>query len=255
MPVLGVIPARLGSTRLAHKPLQLLGGRPLILRVWERVRAVTTFDEVVVATDAPEIQAVVERAGGRVVMTSRLHESGTERVAEVARRAEFGRFDVVVNVQGDEPFLPAAAIPGAVARITRGDDIGTAAVPLDRSEADDPARVKVVCDEAGRALYFSRARIPFVSPREAPSAEPRAPSAEYWQHLGLYAYTRDSLARWVASPPTDLERFERLEQLRALSVGMTIGVARLAEPALPGIDTPDDLARAERHWTATATGD
>ena len=104
-----------------------------------------------------------------------------------------------------------------------------------------------------------RARIPFAAPQppsaepQPPSAEPRVPSAEYWQHLGLYAYTRSSLARWVASPPTDLERVERLEQLRALSVGLTIGVARLAEPALPGIDTPDDLARAERHWTATAT--
>lgn len=130
MPVLGVIPARLASTRLERKPLQLLGGRPLILRVWERVRNHPRFDAVVVATDAPEIQAVVERAGGRVILTSPRHESGTERVAEVASQAEFSRFDVVVNVQGDEPFLPHAAIDGAVARVLAGDDIGTAAVPL-----------------------------------------------------------------------------------------------------------------------------
>ncbi len=249
MPVLGVIPARLGSTRLARKPLQLLGGVPLILRVWERVRGLASLDEVVVATDAPEIAAVIVSAGGRVILTSPLHESGTERVAEVARRPEFRRFDVVVNVQGDEPFLPAAAVPAAVARVAGGDDIGTAAVPLDPAEADDPARVKVVTDAQGRALYFSRAPIPF----RVPSAERRAPS--HWQHLGLYAYTQASLARWVAAPPTDLERLERLEQLRALDLGMTIGVARLTEPALPGIDTPDDLARAEQYWTATATGD
>ena len=252
MPVLGVIPARLGSTRLARKPLQLLGGVPLILRVWERVRGLASLDEVVVATDAPEVAAVIGSAGGRVILTSPLHESGTERVAEVARRPEFRRFDVVVNVQGDEPFLPAAAVPAAVARVVGGDDIGTAAVPLDPTEADDPARVKVVTDAQGRALYFSRAPIPFIAGRRAPGPECRAPS--HWQHLGLYAYTQDSLARWVAAPPTDLERFERLEQLRALDLGMTIGVARLAEPALPGIDTPDDLARAEQHWTATATG-
>jgi 3-deoxy-manno-octulosonate cytidylyltransferase (CMP-KDO synthetase) len=176
MPVLGVIPARLGSTRLARKPLQLLGGVPLILRVWERVRVIATLDQVVVATEAPEIRAVVESAGGRVIMTSPLHESGTERVAEVARRAEFSRFDVVVNVQGDEPFLPEAAVAGAVARVTGGDDIGTAAVPLAASEAADPARVKVVCDERGRALYFSRSRIPFSAKGDGPS---------YWQHLGL----------------------------------------------------------------------
>lgn len=255
MPVLGVIPARLGSTRLARKPLQLLGGVPLIVRVWERARRIAILDEVVVATDAPEIEAAVAAAGGRVVLTDRGHESGTERVAEVVRRPEFARFDLVVNVQGDEPFLPLEAVPGAVNRVVGGDDIGTAAVPLDPADADDPARVKVVCDDRGRALYFSRARIPFTADHP-PSVEGREPSPEfYWQHLGVYAYTRGSLARWVLAPAADLERRERLEQLRALSIGMTIGVATLAASAQPGIDTPADLARAERHWTATATGD
>ncbi len=253
MPVLGVIPARLASTRLERKPLQLLGGRPLIVRVWERVQDLPAFDAVVVATDATEVQAVVERAGGRVVMTSPHHESGTERVAEVACRPEYGRFDVVVNVQGDEPFLPLAAAQGAVERVLAGDDVGTAAVPLPDSLADDPARVKVVCNERGQALYFSRARIPYPATHGGPNPNPAA--SRYWQHLGLYAYTKAGLAQWVAAPPTDLERWERLEQLRALYLGMTIGVARLPEPALPGIDTPDDLARAEHHWTATVTGD
>jgi len=248
MPVLAVIPARLGSTRLPRKPLQILGGAPLIVRVWERIRDLPGLDEVVVATDAPEIRSVVEQAGGKVAMTSRRHESGTDRVAEVAARPEHARFDVIVNVQGDEPFLPTAAVAASVDRIREGDDVGTAAVPLDPALRDDPARVKVVTDARGRALYFSRAPIPFY--RE-PGAAERWP---YWQHLGIYAYTRPALERWVGTPPTALEQAERLEQLRALDQGISIGVAHLAEPALPGIDTPDDLARAERHWNAIVIG-
>ncbi len=245
--MLGVVPARLGSTRLTRKPLQLLGGEPLVVRVWERVRGIAVLDEVVVATDAPEVRAAVERAGGRVMMTSTNHESGTDRVAEVVRQAGFSRFDLIVNIQGDEPFLPLAAVTGSVERVRAGDDVGTAAVPIDAESALDPARVKVVTDRRGRALYFSRARIPFV---RNPGVEPAA----CWQHLGVYAYTRSALERWVAEPPTDLERTERLEQLRALDLGLSIGVARLAEPALPGIDTPDDLAWAERHWNAHTMG-
>ncbi|MDX2261895.1 MAG: 3-deoxy-manno-octulosonate cytidylyltransferase [Gemmatimonadales bacterium] len=247
MPVLGVVPARLGSSRLTRKPLQLLGGEPLVVRVWERVRAMAVFDEVVIATDAPEVRAVVERAGGRVVMTSSAHESGTDRVAEVVGQADFSRFDLIVNVQGDEPFLPLEAVTGSVERVRAGHDIGTAAVPIEADAALDPARVKVVTDRRGRALYFSRARIPFLR-------EPTDQPAEYWQHLGVYAYSRDGLARWVAEPPTALERAERLEQLRALDLGLSIGVTRLAEPAPPGIDTPDDLAWAERHWNAHTMG-
>jgi 3-deoxy-manno-octulosonate cytidylyltransferase (CMP-KDO synthetase) len=248
MPVLGVIPARLGSTRLARKPLQLLGGEPLVVRVLARAHALAVTDEVVVATDAPEVQAVVERAGGRAIITASTHDTGTERVAEVARRSEFARFDVVVNLQGDEPFLPREAALGALDRITMGDDVGTAAVPLPAAEAGDPARVKVVLDERGRALYFSRALIPF--PRD-----PDEVAAEYWQHLGIYAYTRPALMRWVASPPCALERTERLEQLRALHLGLEIGVATLERTALPGIDTPADLARAEAAWHTLAMGE
>jgi len=235
---------------LARKPLQPLGGVPLVVRVWERVRCIAAIDEVVVATDAPEVRAEVERVGGRVVMTSTRHQSGTDRVAEVARQGEFGCFEVIVNVQGDEPFLPREAVERSIARVRGGDDVGTAAVPVDPDTALDPARVKVVTDSRGRALYFSRARIPFI--REP--AEDVATGA-YWQHLGVYAYGRTALFRWVDAPPGELERLERLEQLRALDLGFSIGVARLTEPALPGIDTPDDLARAERHWTAFAMGD
>ncbi len=247
MPVLAVIPARLGSTRLAQKPLQLLGGEPLVVRVLERVRQVPGITEVVVATDADEVRRVVERVGGHVAMTSHLHQSGTERVAEVLGRPEFASYDLVVNIQGDEPFLPVEAVRRSVMRVEAGDDIGTAAVPLPADRADDPARVKVVLDSSGRALYFSRARIPYQR-----DVGPAVTPPPYWQHLGVYAYSRAALARWVAAAATMLEETERLEQLRALYLGMRIGVALLDRPAMPGIDTPDDLAAAERHWIAQA---
>lgn len=245
MPVLGVIPARLGSTRLPRKPLQPLGGVPLIIRVAERVKALECLDAVVVATESPDIASVVERAGFRAVLTSASHETGTERVGEVAARAEFSGYELVVNIQGDEPFVPREAVAGAIERVRAGDDIGTAAAPLGFDDAADPARVKVVCDARGRALYFSRARIPAIRDAGTPAA------GLYWQHLGIYACHRDALRQWVALSPTPLERAERLEQLRALQHGLTFGVTLLDAPALPGIDTPEDLRRAEAHWQET----
>ncbi len=244
MRVLGVIPARLGSTRLPNKPLQLLAGEPLITRVIQHVVDLGLVEQLVVATDSQMIAKVVERAGVRAVLTHDGHLAGTDRVAECAGRAEFAGFDVVANVQGDEPFLPRAALAGAIARVAQGDDIGTAAAPLAPEHAADPSRVKVVTDARGRALYFSRAAIPR-------RREPTDPvDGLYWQHLGLYVYTRAALAQWVAAPPSPAERAEQLEQLRALHCGLTIGVARLTEPALPGVDTPEDLRRAEAHWHA-----
>jgi len=244
MRVLGVIPARLGSTRLPNKPLQLLAGEPLITRVIQHVVDLGLVEQLVVATDSQMIAQVVERAGVRAVLTHDGHLAGTDRVAEAAGRAEFAGFDVVANVQGDEPFLPRAALAGAIDRVGQGDDIGTAAAPLSPEHAADPSRVKVVTDARGRALYFSRAAIP--RRREATDSA----DGLYWQHLGLYVYTRAALAQWVATPPSPAERAEHLEQLRALHCGLTIGVARLTEPALPGVDTPDDLRRAEAHWHA-----
>jgi 3-deoxy-manno-octulosonate cytidylyltransferase (CMP-KDO synthetase) len=244
MRVLGVIPARLGSTRLPNKPLQLLAGEPLITRVIQHVVDLGLVEQLVVATDSQMIAQVVERAGVRAVLTHDGHLAGTDRVAEAAGRAEFAGFDVVANVQGDEPFLPREALAGAIDRVDQGDDIGTAAAPLPPEHAADPSRVKVVTDARGRALYFSRAAIPR-------RREPTDPTdGLYWQHLGLYVYTRRALDRWVAAPPSPAERAEHLEQLRALHCGLTIGVARLTEPALPGVDTPDDLRRAEAHWHA-----
>jgi 3-deoxy-manno-octulosonate cytidylyltransferase (CMP-KDO synthetase) len=244
MRVLGVIPARLGSTRLPNKPLQLLAGEPLITRVIQHVVDLGLVERLVVATDSQMIAQVVERAGVRAVLTQDGHLAGTDRVAEAAGRAEFAGFDVVANVQGDEPFLPREALAGAIDRVAQGDDIGTAAAPLPPEQAADPSRVKVVTDARGRALYFSRAAIP----RRREATDPA--DGLYWQHLGLYVYTRPALERWVATRPSPAERAEHLEQLRALHCGLTIGVARLTEPALPGVDTPDDLRWAEAHWHA-----
>jgi len=244
MRVLGVIPARLGSTRLPNKPLQLLAGEPLITRVIQRVMEHDVLQDLVVATDSHMVAQVVERAGVRAILTNDGHVSGTDRVAEAVGRPEFADFDVVANVQGDEPFLPRAALAGAIERIERGDDIGTAAAPLEVELVDDPSRVKVVTEARGRALYFSRAAIPHRRESTDPS------DGLYWQHLGIYVYRRAALMRWVAAPPSAAEQAERLEQLRALHLGLTIGVARLSEAALPGVDTLDDLRRAEAHWHA-----
>ncbi|HEY3012256.1 MAG TPA: 3-deoxy-manno-octulosonate cytidylyltransferase [Gemmatimonadales bacterium] len=244
MRVLGVIPARLGSTRIPHKPLQPLAGEPLITRVIERVRDHALLDELVVATDSPRVAAVVEPLRVRALMTDSAHPTGTDRVAEVAARTEFGSFDVVVNIQGDEPFLSREALAGALSRVEQGDDVGTAAAPLDPALASDPSRVKVVTDARGRALYFSRALIP----HRRDAVEPG--EGLYWQHVGVYVYSRAAIGRWVTLPACYLEQVERLEQLRALYHGLTIGVARLDEAVLPGIDTVEDLRRAEAHWHA-----
>ncbi len=222
----------------------MLAGEPLITRVVQRVQEHGLVDELVVATDSPMVAQVVERSSVRAVLTARGHLTGTDRVAEVAARDEFAGFDTIVNLQGDEPFVVREALAGAIDRVAQGDDLGTAAAPLDPALADDPARVKVVTDARGGALYFSRAAIPHR--REPGDPGPRL----YWQHLGLYAYTRATLRRWTTLEPSPAELAERLEQLRALHHGLRIGVALLAEPVEPGVDTPEDLRRAEAHWHA-----
>jgi 3-deoxy-manno-octulosonate cytidylyltransferase (CMP-KDO synthetase) len=241
VPVLGVIPARLGSSRLPRKPLLPLAGEPLILWVTRRVAEVGVCDRLVVATDAREIATVVQRAGMEAVLTSPEHRSGTERVAEVVGKQDFRDFTFVLNVQGDEPFVAPAAIRGAFACLERGEILGTAAGSLDPALAGDPNRVKVVVDAKGRAVYFSRATIPF--DRDGTG------EAVYHQHVGVYAYTREALDCWVRLPPVPEERWERLEQLRPLLHGIPIGVTLFDGPAAPGIDTPADLAWAEREVT------
>ncbi|HEU5262227.1 MAG TPA: 3-deoxy-manno-octulosonate cytidylyltransferase [Gemmatimonadales bacterium] len=241
MPILGVIPARLASSRLPRKPLLPLAGEPLISWVVRRVADARVCDRLVVATDAREIAHVVEAAGYEAVLTSPDHASGTERASEVVANKQFTGFDIILNVQGDEPLVALEALHGALARVRGGDPIGTAAGSLDSALARDPNRVKVVVDGRGRAVYFSRAPIPF--DREGTG------EVVYHQHVGVYAYTRDALERWVRLPPVAAERWERLEQLRPLLAGIPIGVALFAAPAAPGVDTADDLRYAERHLT------
>lgn len=252
MRLLAVIPARLGAARLPQKPLRLLGGRPLVVRVWERAMALGVAERCVVATDSALVAEAVRRAGGEVVLTREDHPSGTERAAEVAARPEFRGFDALVNIQGDEPFASAEVVRAAVAVIDAGRaPIGTVACPAPADVLGEPDVVKVVTTDDGRALYFSRAPIPWL--RDAADAHARAEQAErVLRHVGIYAYTREALGRWVSLPTHPLERIERLEQLRPLAHGLAIGVAVIATAPLPGIDTEDDLARAERAWPAWA---
>ena len=251
MSTLAVIPARLGATRLPRKPLRLLGGQPLVVRVLERVRSLALADRVVVATEAEEVAAVVRAAGGDAMITSDSHPSGTDRVAEVAAHRDFAGFDIIVNVQGDEPFMRGDAMAGAIAMVRdHGFPLGTAAGRRGPEIIDDPNCVKVVRADDGRALYFSRAAIPFL--RDAADATAR--DALLLQHMGIYAARRDALRRWVSLPPHPLELVEKLEQLRALADGLAMGVAVVDAPSWGEVNTEDDLIRANAHWTAHAAG-
>ena len=232
MPVLGVIPARLDSSRLPGKLLLRETGRSLLQHTFEAASRATTLDELVVATDSLEIAAEVRRFGGAVEMTGE-HPSGTDRLAEVARRRP--GFDVLVNVQGDEPELDPAAVDALAAALT-GDpacEMATLSAPLtDPAAFADPANVKVVCDPEGRALLFSRAPIPH--PRDGGGVPEEARL-----HVGAYAYRRDFLIRLAELPPSRLERVEKLEQLRALEAGATLRVAEI-DHAASGVDTRAD---------------
>jgi 3-deoxy-manno-octulosonate cytidylyltransferase (CMP-KDO synthetase) len=249
--ILAVIPARLGATRLPRKPLRDLAGKPLIVRVLERVLAMEVAERCVVATDSSEVADAVRGAGGECVMTSAAHPSGTDRVAEVAGLASYRGYDAIVNVQGDEPFVQREAVVGASEVVRAGRyPLGTAAARADESVLGQPSVVKVVTADDGRALYFSRASIPFV---RDPSDTPLARTLVR-QHIGVYAYTRDALLRWVGLPQHPLEQVERLEQLRPLAAGIGMGVADVAAPPRGGIDTEDDLARASAQWEDFSRG-
>jgi 3-deoxy-manno-octulosonate cytidylyltransferase (CMP-KDO synthetase) len=231
-----LIPARMAATRLPGKPLADIAGLPMIVHVLRRAEA-AAIGPVVVATDSPAIEAAVQQAGGRAVMTRSDHASGSDRVFEAAGIVDpAGRAAIVVNVQGDLPTLAPTDIAAAAALLAdQAVDIGTVAAEITRAEErDDPSVVKVVGSPAGparlRALYFTRAT--------APSGE-----GPLYHHVGLYAYRRRALERFVALPPSPLEKREKLEQLRALEAGMRIDVAIVGSAPL-GVDTPEDLARA-----------
>ena len=246
MHTLGVIPARLHSTRLPGKLLLAETGLPLLEHTWRAARGARSLDELVVATDSPEIAAAVRSFGGAVEMTG-AHPCGTDRIAEVARRR--GDAGVLVNVQGDEPEIDPVAIDRLVDTLTADPDcpMATLAAPFDAdADVHDPAAVKVVTAEDGRALYFSRAAIPFVRDPGPDSGEPDAGAL---LHLGIYAYRRDFLIRLASLPPSRLERLEKLEQLRALEAGAAVRVGVVEHRAV-GIDTPADYARFVSRWRA-----
>lgn len=246
-----VIPARLGASRLPRKPLRLLGGAPLIVRVWERVTNLGIADRCVIATDSPEVAAATRAAGAECALTSSNHPSGTDRVAEVAARPEYAGYGVIVNVQGDEPFVSEAMVRGAADVVASGRaPLGTVAAPATREHLTDPNIVKVVCADDGRAMYFSRSPIPWL--RDAADGALLSPVMR--RHVGIYAYTPDALAAWVALPEHPLERIERLEQLRPLAAGIAMGVAMVDEPPPIGIDTEEDLERANAQWAHLNAG-
>lgn len=242
--VLGIVPARLASTRLPNKPLYPLLGKPLIEWVWRRVEKMSVLDHAVVATDSEEVARICRALGAPVEMTSPGHPSGTDRVAEVANRAAFAHYEFVANVQGDEPLLREEHLRSAIDLVREQRwDVGTCATPLMHEDArSDASVVKVARAGSGRALYFSRAPIPYKRD-EKPTTEElgREP---YLRHIGIYAYTRAALRDWVALAPSRLEQLELLEQLRPLEAGLRIGVA-VVGAADPGVDTPADVLRME----------
>ncbi|MBM3983240.1 MAG: 3-deoxy-manno-octulosonate cytidylyltransferase [Planctomycetes bacterium] len=243
-----VIPARFASSRLPGKPLLRETGKYLIQHVWEQARKATCAADVIVATDDDRIFAAVREFGGRPVITRADHVSGTDRVAEVAAHLSA---DVIVNVQGDEPQLDPADIDLLASLMrTPGTDMATLAVPITSAENYlSPNVVKVVCDDRGRALYFSRSPIPMV--RDGAPDFAARPS-RFLQHLGVYAYRREFLLKVAGAPPHPLEESEKLEQLRVLGTGGTIAVGTVAR-AHRGIDTPADYADFVRACGAGGT--
>ena len=234
MRAIAVIPARLASTRLPRKILREIAGRPMLAWVYEAVRAGSGLEDVIVATDAEEIMAVCKQNGWHARMTSAQHRSGTERVHEVASAVAA---DVYLNVQGDEPLAHPEQI-ATLLGVMRDPNVqvGTIMTPASAEDVPNPNAVKVVADSNGRALYFSRATIPFDRDRSG--------SIRYFKHLGFYAYRKPALDRFVKWPESALERAERLEQLRFLENGVDIHIAETPHNTI-GVDTEEDLRAVE----------
>ncbi len=232
--ILGIIPARLRSTRLPKKLLLPIDGKPLLYHTWRQARQASRLDRLLIATDSKEIYRAAKAFGADPVMTSRSCPTGSDRVAEAARAFKDFIPDIVVNIQGDEPLIPPEAIDACVTALLANRDVpmATVAAPLSFAESRKDSVVKVVCDTRGRALYFSRSRIPY----------PRAPYGGYLRHIGLYAFRLPFLFDYVRLPQTPLEIAESLEQLRVLEHGYMIQVAMGDFPTI-GIDTLSDLRR------------
>jgi 3-deoxy-manno-octulosonate cytidylyltransferase (CMP-KDO synthetase) len=233
---LGIIPARWASTRFPGKVLHPIAGKPLLKHVWERCRRAKSLDSVVVATDDMRIASAAFDWGAEVALTSPKHGSGTNRVAEVARKTK--QFEYIVNIQGDEPLIDSRLIDKLVAKLRANPKLGmvTAAHPFKNPvDAFSPHQVKVVLDRRGNALYFSRAAIP----------DSRSRHGLFLRHQGIYGFRRDILLQFVRWKPSPLERAESLEQLRALENGVTVHVLVTATGS-PGIDTPEDVTALEQ---------
>ncbi|MBI2988584.1 MAG: 3-deoxy-manno-octulosonate cytidylyltransferase [Deltaproteobacteria bacterium] len=255
MAVVAIIPARYGSTRFPGKPLARIGGKPMVQHVYESASKARGLDRILVATDDRRILEAVRDFGGEAVLTSKNHRSGTDRLAEVAKKL---KAEWVINVQGDLPFVQPQTISRTIGPLRRDRSLfmGTARTPIyEKEEWFNPNVVKVVTDGRGFALYFSRAPIPYI--REptgngdgfSPKAEPYEKKIWGYRHVGVYAYRRDFLLKFSRLRQTLLERTEGLEQLRALAHGYRIRVTEVEEPSVE-IDTPEDLNKVERHLTA-----
>lgn len=243
--LLCVIPARLGSTRLPNKPLRLLSGEPVITRVAARALELDFVSRVVVAADDERVADAVSGLQVDAVLTDPGLGSGTERVAAIAGLPEYADYPVVLNLQGDEPFVPTEAVQGAVDRIERGDAIGTSGTSITGAGMLDVHRVKVVVDSAGRALRFSRV---------LPASFAWACDVNILQHIGIYVYKRSVLKQWLRWTPAPEELEQGLEQLRPLHHGVSVGVAAVGGPIPPAIDTEEDLAEAEAYVDTMTQG-
>ncbi|MFA6384440.1 MAG: 3-deoxy-manno-octulosonate cytidylyltransferase [Candidatus Omnitrophota bacterium] len=241
--VIGVIPARYSSTRFEGKVLADIGGKPMIQHVWERAKQALLLDDLIIACDDERVAAVAKEFGANVVMTAKQHVCGTDRIAEVVNPLEC---KVVINIQGDEPLLHPTMIDN-VARVLLDDQAVSMATIIKRIDDPgsiaDPHVVKVVVDKNGYALYFSRAPIPFL----AHSSEVKAPV--YYKHIGLYGYTKDFLFTFKNLKPSQLEKIEKLEQLRVLEEGYKIKVIETKYETI-GVDTAEDLAKLKDYLNA-----
>lgn len=232
MKIAAIIPARYASTRFPGKPLTDLNGKPMIQRVYDRVKEASSIDEVIIATDDERIFTVAQSFGAKVVMTDSDHPSGTDRVYEVLQKV--GGFDALINVQGDEPFIPVAYLESMV-EMLKHNDLCTLVYPLNTEEAANPNKVKAVFSQQKKALYFSRSKIPFDRDEMSDVA--------YYGHIGVYGYHSDTLEKIAKLPTSTLENVEKLEQLRWLEAGFSIKLEVVNE-ALLGIDTPEDAEKA-----------
>ena len=232
MKKIAVIPARYASTRLPGKPLRKIAGIPMIIRVYNQVKKSELFDEVIIATDDERILKLAEKYSAKVMITSSKHKSGTDRIAEVSNKYDA---EIIVNIQGDEPFISKKPLQDLLECFMDKDVQVVSLMHKENKDADNENVVKVVCDKAGFALYFSRAKIPFSRVEE---------DVDYFKHIGVYGFRKNALKIFVNLPQSRLEKIEKLEQLRLLENGIKIKMVETAYNGF-GIDTEEDLIKAE----------